>query len=148
MNSPDFRKTCQKILTQGRQILDLEMGIVSHIHDNLYDIIAVDSQTGVFQSGESFALNDTFCRDVYNTGNTIALTELGGITGLQKHPLYPVLGLEAYISTPIIRDDKVWGTLNFSSMLLRDHLFTANEVILVESYAKRLSLLLGYEVAA
>lgn len=131
------------ILTEGNNTFSTTMGIVSHIENDEYEIIAVESIANVFVSGESFPLNQTYCRDVYSTGKTMALTELDGKPGLQCHPLYKNLPIEAYISTPILKDGIIWGTLNFSSMILTSHPFSDSDIEFIEFSAKRISLALS-----
>lgn len=139
MHPGEFRKVCDEILQEGLESLSLSMGIVSHIDKEDYEIIAVISEAGVFVPGECFPLSDTFCRDVVTKKSTIALTEYDGEAGLNRHPLYKNIPLEAYISAPIILNGKVWGTLNFSSMKKRDHPFTSVDIEYVESSAQRIS---------
>jgi GAF domain-containing protein len=134
---------CSEILTEGNVRLSMTMGIVSHIEDEKYEIVSVKSLTNVFVAGESFQLQDTYCRDVYRTGETIALTEMGGQPGLQSHPLYSFLPLEAYISAPILFNGEIWGTLNFSSMIVKPETFSDSEVDFVNSSAMLISLALS-----
>jgi GAF domain-containing protein len=131
------------ILTEGNNRFSTTMGIVSHIKNDEYKIVAVKSIGDVFVPGESFPLSQTYCRDVYSTGKTIALTELDGKPGLVCHPLYKNLPLEAYISTPILKHGEIWGTLNFSSMVLKPSPFSDSDIELIESYAKRIALALS-----
>ena len=140
MNSPKFRTLCNDLLEEGRERLLMTMGIVSHIESDRYKIIAVSSLTGVFVAGEDFELKDTYCRDVYEQQKTIALTELDGVTGLQLHPLYESLPLEAYISAPIFVNNAIWGTINFSCMKIRDISFTQDDIDFINSAAKKLSV--------
>lgn len=128
------------ILTEGNNMLSTTMGIVSHIENDEYEIVAVKSIANVFVSGESFPLFQTYCRDVYSTGKTIALTELDGKPGLECHPLYKNLPLEAYISTPILKHGVIWGTLNFSSMIQKTSPFSDSDIEFIESAAKRIAL--------
>ena len=139
MYSPKLKALCNHLLETGREKLSMSMGIVSHIECDRYEIVAVSSLTGVFVAGEDFELKDTYCRDVYEQKKTIALTELEGIAGLQLHPLYESLPLEAYISTPIFVDNKGWGTVNFSCMKIRDNNFSSDEVEFIESAAQKIS---------
>ena len=130
---------CKEILDEGLEIFDLSLGIVSKVENNIYQIVAVMPEDGVFQAGELFDLKDTYCREVIETGSTVALTQLGKTPGLCKHPLYSGLSLEAYIATPITIDGKVWGTLNFSSMKIRDQEFSKEEIDLIQSRAESLA---------
>lgn len=127
------------LLSEGRDRFAMSLGVVSRIENNEYKIIAISSKSGVFVPGESFKLSNTYCRDVYESGKTVALTELDGCEGLQKHPLYESLPLEAYISSPIIVNDKVWGTLNFSNMSLRATSFSEGDIQFNEDAANKIS---------
>lgn len=138
----ELKKQCDVILEEGCKKLGLSMGVVSYIQENRYEIVAVYSDTGVFVAGESFPLGDTYCRDVVARAKTVAITEIDGVPGMQLHPLYHVLSLEAYISTPIIVNGPVWGTLNFSSMRVRPEKFSEDEISYVESLAARASLII------
>lgn len=143
MEAGDLQRLYDEILTEGNNIFSTTMGIVSHIVNDEYEIIAVRSISNVFVSGESFPLNQTYCRDVYSTGKTIAITELEGKPGMQCHPLYNDLPIEAYISTPILKHRIIWGTLNFSSMILRSLPFCDSDIDFIEYSAKRISLALS-----
>ena len=145
MYSPEFKKLCKEIVAEGSEKLGMSMGIVSKIYNNKYEVVAVYSKTGVFVAGESFPLSDTYCKDVYSKAKTIALTEIDGIAGLQLHPLYHIHALEAYISTPIFKNDVVWGTLNFSCMRIRPNEFSRDEIKYVENSAAKISVLLSTE---
>jgi GAF domain-containing protein len=139
MEPYELHNLYNEILTQGNEIFSTTMGIVSHIENDEYEIMAVQSIGSVFVAGESFPLNETYCRDVYNTGKTIALTELDGKPGLQCHPLYNNLPIEVYISTPIFKHGIIWGTLNFSSMIVRSQPFSDDEIDYIKSSAERIS---------
>lgn len=143
MLSISLRKQCEPFLKEGCEKLNLSMGVVSHIQGDSYQIAAVLCDTGVFVAGEIFPLGDTYCRDVVSSKKTIAITDFEGVKGMQRHPLYHILALEAYISTPIIVKGLVWGTLNFSSMRVRDHEFSAEEIEFVESSAAKIATLLN-----
>lgn len=139
MYTQSLMNLCNSILNDGRKRFPMSMGIVSHIENDQYKIAAVSSSANVFVKGESFSLKDTYCRDVYEQKATIAITEIEGVPGLQLHPLYDALSLEAYIGTPIIVDDKVWGTLNFSSMALRQEPFNKDDIEFIVKASKKIA---------
>jgi len=143
MKQGDIQRLYNEILSIGNDLFSTTMGIVSHIENDEYEIIAIRSIANVFVPGESFPLRQTYCRDVFRTGKTIALTELEGKPGLQCHPLYNDLPIEAYIGTPVQKHGIIWGTLNFSNMVLRPAPFSDIEIEFIESSAKRISLALS-----
>jgi GAF domain-containing protein len=107
---------CHKLLRIGVQQLGLPLGIVSRVYNGSYQIIAINSAAGVLKEGAVFPIGQTYCREVVQTGQVVTLTEIDGVRGLKKHPLYIRMPLEAYISAPIFHDGVVWGTINFTSM--------------------------------
>ena len=140
MTVSELREYCDYLLIEGNQRLSMPMGVVSHIENFQYVIFAIKSSADLFVLGESFALDDTYCRDVYRSGKTLALTEFDGQPGLQRHPLYENLPLEAYISTPIIHNEIIWGTLNFTSMKIREQPFSIHDIDYVVSLADKVSV--------
>ncbi len=130
--------SCHELVNQGVQQLKMPVGIVSHIYNELYEIVAINSELGALIHGAVFPLSNTYCRDVYRTDKTIAITEIDGEQGMQRHPLYVTLPVEAYISAPIHREGEVWGTVNFTSSELRKP-FSKDELKLVEGYAETIS---------
>ena len=136
MTHPTLKPFCEEVLEEGIEVFGLSLGIVSKVEDGLYTIVAVLPNDGAFQADETFPLKDTYCREVIEKESTVALTKLENVSGLCKHPLYSGLPLEAYISAPIRVGGKIWGTLNFSSMKVRENEFSAEEIELIESRAE------------
>ena len=120
----------------------MPVGIVSHIYNDVYQIVTINREMGMLINGAVFALSDTYCRDVYRADATIAITEINGQPGMVRHPLYVSLPIEAYISAPIHHRGRVWGTINFTSTVLRKP-FSQQERQLVEGYAATISHLLA-----
>ena len=139
MGDAELRELCEEILEEGLLKLELSVGIVSKIEESSYFIVAVKSDTGVYKAGEDFDLRETYCREVIEKKQTVALTQLDNTPGLCKHPLYSGLPLESYISAPIMMADKVWGTLNFSSMIIRENDFSLEEIAFVETRANQIA---------
>ncbi|MGJ8653399.1 MAG: GAF domain-containing protein [Opitutaceae bacterium] len=130
----ELRVSCHQLLDEGVKRLDLPIGIVSHIYSGLYTIISINSEVTGFVAGAIFPLNNTYCRDVFESGQTKAITDIEGVPGMRLHPLYLNLPLEAYIGAPIFHNGSVWGTINFSSTQIHAP-FTSGNIALVESYA-------------
>jgi GAF domain-containing protein len=130
--------SCHDLINRGVDQLDMPVGIVSHIYNDLYEIVTINSEMDEFIQGAVFPLSNTYCRDVYRTDKTIAITEIDHVLGMQLHPLYVSLPVEAYISAPIHHNASVWGTVNFTSAKIRPA-FTKTEIELVEQYAGTIS---------
>ena len=106
---------CKQIVENGCKKYGMKMGIVSRIEGQNYEIIEVCSTTGVPHAGDIMQLNAVYCREVFETGKSVAITQIDGQKGMGLHPLYQYIPCEAYLSSPIIVNNKVWGTLNFTS---------------------------------
>ncbi len=143
MPCPNIKTLCEEIISECLKTLSLSTGAVSHIENGTYTLIAVKSDCYPFSPGEVFHLQDSYCRDVIDSGQTIGLINLRGEPCLFKHPLYEGLPLDTYIGTPIYKNGNAWGTLNFSSMLERFHPFTAEEIRFIEAEAALISLALS-----
>lgn len=130
---------CTAILEEGRSRFGMMLGIVSRIDGETYEIIAVSSDTGIPHAGDLYELNTVYCREVFLKKRTVAITEIDGVAGMRLHPLYDAIFCEAYISSPIVRDGKVWGTLNFTSLDKRKTPFSDEDIAFNESQAARIS---------
>jgi len=127
------------ILANGLNVLSLTLAVISRIENNLYKIVAVISESNIFVPGEVFQLQETYCKEVFENGKTLALTQFDDKEGLCKHPLYDKMPLEAYISTPIYKKGKVWGTLNFSANEIKSDTFKDEEISFIENLAMKVS---------
>ena len=130
---------CEHLLRAGKSILDLQLGIVSYVYNDDYKLIAINDVSNEYKAGDIVKLDKTYCREVVESGNSIALTEINGIKGLREHPLYVENTIEAYIGSPIYLNSEIWGTVNFSSVNVRSNVFSKAEISLVDSFAKLIS---------
>lgn len=130
--------SCHTLVNEGVKALDMPVGIVSHIYNGLYEIVTINSEMGEFVGGAVFPLENTYCRDVYRLDKTIAITEIDNVAGMQLHPLYVTIPVEAYISAPIHLNGSVWGTINFTSSKIHPS-FSTGDIERVEKYATTIS---------
>lgn len=126
-------------LEQGYRRLRLELGIVSRIRGDVYQIIAVYPDSGMLGLGTELPLEQTYCRDVFERGRALARNDLSGEWGLSRHPLYVMLSLEAYIGAPLRVRGATWGTINFTSHVRR-RAFTDEDLAFVSALADRVGL--------
>lgn len=134
-----FCSLSDSILNAGRERYDAMMGIVSHIREGAYNVVAVSSCTEIPKVGDNYNLDAVYCREVFEKKQTVAHTEIDGVPGMCLHPLYDSIPCEFYISAPIIVFGRVWGTLNFTSLKKRDTPFSEDDIRFIEAQAKRLS---------
>ena len=133
----DFEQLIAEYLKSGIEIFQMQTGIVSHIsEDKVYTVKDVISNLDVINPGDEYELEGTYCREVYATRKTIGFPCIGEIKELKDHPVYVNLKLESYLSAPIFVNNKIYGTLNFTSLVPRKHGFSEHENDLVSIMAQ------------
>jgi GAF domain-containing protein len=129
----------KKLLLQGKTLMGIHVGIISRIQNDKYHVVAIESEYDGINEGDVFDLADTYCRDVVTLKKTMTYDDVAEITEMLKHPVYLTTQLRAYIGTPLIIDDQVWGTLNFSSRHPKQPSFSATDYELIESLAEKVA---------
>ena len=124
-----------ELLEMGKAILGLDLGIVSRIRGDEYTVVACSRNNFNIRPGDIFELRDTYCRDVIRRQKTTHYPDVAQIVELLQHPCYLNTQLRAYIGTPILIEDEIWGTLNYSSLTARKTDYTEKEIDLLEQQA-------------
>ena len=104
----------RQALTIGAVHLGLEFGIVSEIQGDSYRIVSQISPPDTLADNQTFSLGDTYCGGTVQQGGVVAIEHVGNSDD-RGHPCYRTSHLDAYIAAPVIVDDKVFGTVNFST---------------------------------
>ncbi|WP_455200625.1 GAF domain-containing protein [Kaarinaea lacus] len=129
----------RKILLEGKSRFGVHVGIISRIENNQYHVHAIDTDYSGIKQGDIFTLGDTYCRDVFCKEQTMTFDDVAEISEMLKHPVYLSTQLRAYIGTPLIVDNQIWGTLNFSSRLPKQPVFSPSDFKVIETLAERAS---------
>lgn len=103
-----------KALAICAQHLGLEFGIVSHITDDNYCVIAQISPPNTLQNGNIFAFGHTYCNITLANQGVYAVSHMAE-SQYKGHPCYQTFKLETYIGAAIQVGGKIFGTVNFSS---------------------------------
>lgn len=139
----NFSDETQAILKAGCDKFDLSLGIISHVCHDIYEIITIYPKNEMIKVGDNLALKDTYCREVVVTEQVVAITEMDGVPGMQNHPLYTSMPLEAYISAPIFYQGEIWGTLNFSDLKVRSTHFNSEDINWMKEQAEKIEALIN-----
>lgn len=141
MLDKQFSLWLQQVLIETRKELHMETAIVSYIENDEYNIVAVDSEMeGVFAPKQVFPLQDTYCRAVYESKQSVRYEHVATVDGMLQHPVYQAVKLESYIAAPITNsNDEVVGTLNFTSLIPHKPEFTDTQQMMVDNLAAELS---------
>ena len=137
----EFSEWLRAELSRIRQSLGMETAIASCIDNDQYTIVEVDSEMeGIFEVGQMFPLQDTYCRAVVGQNNLVNYDHVATIENMLQHPVYQAIKLESYIASPIKnRDGQVVGTLNFTSLYPHAPKFELIEKELVEQFSRQVS---------
>ena len=122
----------QEIVTLGCERLGMDVGIISHISDDVYTVVAIDTQYPEFALFDEYELENTYCRTVVKDAETCIFPDVAKIDEMLKHPVYLATQLRAYIGTPVKVNRQVWGTLNYSSRDPRQGFYTPEEISFIE----------------
>ena len=111
----DIDQQFNTALEIGAKLLDLELGIISHIKDDSYTMLYCYPPTAALASGQTFELGQTFCELTLKSKGVVTIDHAGGSNEHNSHPCYQTFALEAYIGTMLRVKTNRFGTLNFSS---------------------------------
>ncbi|MBS1140220.1 MAG: sensory box protein [Proteobacteria bacterium] len=104
----------QQALAIGTRLLNLEFGIVSKIHADIYRIVSQVSPPNTLSNDQEFSFGVTYCNITLERGEVVSIANMGESI-YAHHPCYSAFKLEAYIGAPIVVDGRMYGTVNFSS---------------------------------
>jgi PAS domain S-box-containing protein len=131
----DFEQCLQELLAMGRRQFGLEIGILSHVENERYEVIASQLPNHINARGAIFDLRQTYCHETIQTRQPFCIT-MAGNSKWQNHPCYQAFKLEAYMGTPVLVAGQVYGTLSFSSLIRHPKPFKAIDIELLRLMAQ------------
>ena len=118
-------------LKAGCEALGIEQGHIRQIeHDTAYTQ-AILPQTS--NQSLTIPLKQLMCQYVVEDYRTRAIHDCRRIQSL------PQSNIDCYIGTPLVIDNRIWGTISFSSSQAKDLSFTESEIEFVELMAENIS---------
>ncbi|WP_417441878.1 PAS domain S-box protein [Idiomarina sp.] len=144
--SPEYPlKRINRGLELACSYLNLELGIVSKIDEEEYEIVAFSApEKAELATGQIFLLKETYCEIVLSEGRTVAIDNMAA-SKYHQHPCYETFGLESYIGLPIEVNGQHFGTLNFSSAKAREMPFKETEKQFLSLLARWVSSTLEFK---
>ena len=119
-----FDNQIQQLLELGCERFNLDVGILAKITGKdchlEYLFCANDSQ---LKAGDCFDLGITYSEITLKAKGPVAFEHIKQ-SSINKHPAYLEFQLESYIGIPIKVNHKIFGTLNFSSLVPYDKKFS------------------------
>ncbi len=131
----DFEDKLNRLLQLGCDTFETDLGIVSRIEHDDYQIQAIVGPEDCPTAGARLDLGDSCCRFTLRADRPVAFHHADQNHPV-THPCYQALQLETYIGTPIGFQGLCYGTLDFSSIDARAQAFSSNELSLIQLFAQ------------
>ncbi len=135
----NFDERLQRLLAMGRMRFKTEIGMLSRIEGDRYEIMAAQVLPGFpfsLNAGDGMELRQTFCSETITREEPISF-EAAGNSEWKSHPAYSTFfKLEAYIGVRVVAEGKVHGSLCFSSPRRREEKFKASDRQFLELMAQ------------
>lgn len=129
-----FEQQLQGLLAMGRRSFGMNVAVLSKVEGNRYEVIAAQSPHNAICAREVFSLSDTYCWETIHSKETIYFESVR-LSGL-PHRQHPKVSVEAYIGTPVIVAEEIYGTLSFASTVPRQEPFRAVDRELLQLMAQ------------
>ena len=131
-------------LIAGCLMFGLSIGIMGEVENTRFIIRAAKTDSKDLVRGSQFTLSDTYCAQVIKLQKTVAFSpKMGEKHEMRKCPAYQKCKLESYIGTPIFFNNKIYGTLSFSSPEIRRKNFEPQEIEIIELMAQSIGKFLA-----
>jgi len=140
--APSLEHKFFTLLNDGTEFLNLNLGIISRIYNEVYRVYGVSNNTMNILVGDDFELSKTYCLDILNRQKTLYYQDVAKITGMEKHPCYITTQLRAYIGTPILIEGRFWGTLNYSALEPTKLHYSEEDLKYIQNQAQEITELL------
>ncbi|NEQ36112.1 MAG: GAF domain-containing protein [Okeania sp. SIO3I5] len=118
-----FEQRLQRLLAMGRKHFNMEIGILSQIQGDRYQVVEAQLPSKATIKGAVFELKQVYCQETMQ-GKGVVCIESANTPEWNNHPCHTTFGLKSYIGIRVICHGKVYGTLSFSSLSPRLTPFT------------------------
>ncbi|MFC4450642.1 ATP-binding protein [Halorussus aquaticus] len=126
-----YEQKRRRLLELGRERLDVDVGFVSRIEDDTFEIVDAVGSHELLQPGETAPLAETYCRKTIEDEGLLSVEDAES-EGWLDDPAYETYGLGCYVGAKMFVNDDFYGTLCFADRSPRERSFSENEKIYVE----------------
>ncbi|BEV71074.1 hypothetical protein THUN1379_05560 [Paludibacterium sp. THUN1379] len=130
----DRQRWLDESMELGARTLGLELGMVSHIQDGVFHLLAHNAP-GILQHGQTWPLAQTYCSITAASHEVQALSPFLD-SPWADHPCFSHFGYQSYIGAPLWVHGQMYGTVSFCSRVLRPGGFDHNDRIFVKLLAR------------
>jgi signal transduction histidine kinase len=103
----------RKAIEVGREYLGVDNGVLSYTGEGQYEVVETNIQTGPYARGGVTNLDETWCRHVVRSGETVGFADAADSEYRDDRAL-DVTGLRCYVGAAVTIDGETYGTLCFS----------------------------------
>jgi len=133
-----FQQRLQGLLAMGCKHFNMEIGILSQIQGDRYQVIEAQLPGQGKIKGAVFELKQTYCQETMQSKEVVCI-ESANTSEWSNHLCNSTFGLNSYIGIRIICHGEVYGTLSFSSLTPRLTPFTGVNQELLKLMAQWIS---------
>ena len=135
---PDFDQCLQQLLALGQRQFGMEIGILSGVEGDRYEIIATQLPNNINAKGVTLDLKQTYCHKTWQTKQPLCIP-WAGMSAWRDHSCYKAFKLESYMGVPVVVAGKGYGILGFYSFKPRQKPFKALDIELLRLMAQWIS---------
>ncbi|GEM_PF-1595538 len=139
-----FAQMVDGILLEGCELFNEDIGIVSEVKGDKYIVRHVYSADGSVEEGKVCDLSDTVCAITLESNGPLGIADIED-SEWKKHPCIKT-GLKSYIGVPITVEERIFGTLNFSSSRSKNSPFLDIDIEFVETLGDWVSMILARSI--
>ena len=140
----NFEELVKDYLTAGCLMFGLSIGIMAEVEKELFIVRAVKTDLEHFARGLKLNLCDTYCAAVMEHQKTVAFSaDMAAEHEMREGTNYQKYKWKSYIGTPIFVNNKIYGTLSFSSPEIRRKIFESQEIEIIELMAQSIGKFLA-----
>ncbi len=142
--SPDasFAGKARQLLELGREYLGLDVGFLSRIDGDAFEIVDAVGSHELLQPGDAASVSQTYCRRVLESDGPLGVVDAAA-EGWENDPAYEQYGLESFLGITVSGGADQYGTLCFADTDPRDAPFTEGQQTFVELMGEWFSHELG-----
>lgn len=112
-NYSSLDEQLKEFIAYGNQLTGFTVGIISHIEGQVYTIVQTVCEDNILEKGGVFDLDDTICKVIVGCNQSRIYDKIKG-SDVENVSSVISLELQSYIGCPIIVNNEIYGTLNFS----------------------------------
>jgi len=126
-----FDQKARRLLELGREYLGLDIGFLSQIDGDAFEIVDAVGSHELIQPGATAPVSETYCRRVLESDGPLGVADAAA-GEWEGDPAYEQYGLESFLGVTVSSGADQYGTLCFADTDPRDAPFSEGQQTFVE----------------